>query len=215
MSQTKHQIAARAAMELKDGDIVNLGIGIPTLVVEHLPDGVDVYMHTENGLLGVGASPAPEEVDPDLVNAGKLPVTQTPGSSFFSSDTSFAMIRGGHIDVAILGALQVDARGFVANWSVPGQAILGVGGAMDLLTGAKRVIVTMNHTTRDGAPKIVNECTLPLTAERRIDLIVTELAVFAVTDNGLLLQELMPGATVQEVREKTAADFAVSPSITQ
>lgn len=210
MADTKHLIAARAAKELQDGDIVNLGIGIPTLVVEHLPENVDVFMHTENGLLGVGPSPAPDEVDLDLVNAGKLPVTETLGSSFFASDVSFGMIRGGHVDVAILGALQVDERGYVANWSVPGKAILGVGGAMDLLVGAKRVIVTMNHTTREGQPKIMKECQLPLTAERRIDMIITELAVFQVTDNGLALIELMPGAELEEVRQKTDASFTVA-----
>lgn len=210
MADIKHLIAARAARELQDGDIVNLGIGIPTLVVEHLSEDVEVFMHTENGLLGVGPSPLPDEIDPDLVNAGKLPVTETLGSAFFSSDLSFAMIRGGHIDVAILGALQVDERGYVANWSVPGQAILGVGGAMDLLVGAKRVIVTMNHTTKDGQPKILKQCVLPLTAERRIDLIITELAVFHVTPDGLVLTELMPGATLDVVRAKTEAEFTVA-----
>lgn len=209
MNDSKHRIAARAARELRDGDVVNLGIGIPTLVVEHLPPHVDVYMHTENGLLGVGPSPAPNQVDPDLVNAGKLPVTQVPGSSFFSSDASFAMIRGGHVDVAILGALQVDGMGRVANWSVPGQAILGVGGAMDLLIGAKRVIVTMNHTTRDGQPKVVAACTLPLTAERRIDMIITDMAVFAVHEEGLVLKELMPGVELNEVKQKTCASFTI------
>ncbi|GMA50298.1 succinyl-CoA:3-ketoacid coenzyme A transferase subunit B [Alicyclobacillus contaminans] len=207
MADIKHLIAARAARELQDGDIVNLGIGIPTLVVEHLPDNVDVFLHTENGLLGVGPAPGPDEVDPDLVNAGKLPVTEVVGSSFFSSDHSFAMIRGGHIDVAILGALQVDSRGYVANWSVPGQAILGVGGAMDLLIGAKKVIVTMSHMTRDGEPKLVDTCTLPITALRRVDKIITELAVFRVTDEGLVLEELMPGVTLDEVRTKTTAKF--------
>jgi 3-oxoacid CoA-transferase B subunit len=212
MPDVKHLIAARAAQELRDGDVVNLGIGIPTLVVEHLPEDVEVYIHTENGLLGVGPSPALDELDPDLVNAGKLPVTQTTGSSFFGSDASFAMIRGGHIDVAILGALQVDQRGYVANWSVPGQAILGVGGAMDLLVGAKRVIVTMSHTTKDGQPKILKECQLPLTAERRVDMVITELAVFQVSEWGLVLTELMPGARLEEVRQKTDATFTVALS---
>lgn len=204
---SKHLIAARAAKELSDGDIVNLGIGIPTLVVEHLEEDVDVYLHTENGLLGVGPTPFEDEVDPDLVNAGKLPVTEAVGSSFFGSDASFAMIRGGHIDVAILGALQVDSNGYIANWSVPGQAILGVGGAMDLLVGAKRVIVTMNHTTRDGQPKLVDTCELPLTARRRVDTIITELGVFHVRDEGLVLSELMPGATIEDVRKHTHANF--------
>jgi len=199
-------IARRAAQELKSGDIVNLGIGIPTLVVDFLPEDLHVFIHTENGMLGVG--PTPEgDADPDLINAGKLPITEQIGCSFFSSADSFAMIRGGHIDVAILGSLQVDGKGRVANWSVPGQAILGVGGAMDLLVGAKRVIVTMNHTTRDGQPKIVETCTYPLTAERPVDLIITELAVFAVERDGLVLKELMPGATLEEVRAKTGAKF--------
>jgi len=212
VSSVKHLIASRAAKELKDGDIVNLGIGIPTLVVERLPEGVDVYLHTENGLLGVGPAPAPDEIDPDLVNAGKLPVSQAIGSSFFASDQSFAMIRGGHIDVAILGALQVDEQGRIANWSVPGEAILGVGGAMDLLVGAKKVIVTMSHTTRNGEPKVVPACTLPITAERKIDLIITELAVFSVAKNGLVLKELMPGATLDDVKTKTAAQFKIEVS---
>jgi 3-oxoacid CoA-transferase B subunit len=212
VTDAKHRIAARAAKELRDGDVVNLGIGIPTLVAEHIPAGIDVFIHTENGLLGVGPSPALGDEDPDLVNAGKLPVTQEPGSSFFASDASFAMIRGGHVDVAILGALQVDQRGYVANWSVPGQAILGVGGAMDLLVGAKRVIVTMSHTTRDGQSKIVKTCQLPLTAERPVDLVITELAVFRVTTDGLVLTELMPGAELEEVRQKTDADFTVALS---
>ncbi|MCL6516326.1 3-oxoacid CoA-transferase subunit B [Alicyclobacillus sp.] len=205
----KHRIAARAAQELRDGDVVNLGIGIPTLVADHLPPGVDVYLHTENGLLGVG--PAPEEwaVDPDLVNASKRPVTQTPGCSYFASDQSFAMIRGGHVDVAILGALQVDAQGRVANWSVPGETVLGVGGAMDLLVGARRVIVTMSHITRDGQPKIVQNCSLPLTADRPVDLVITDLAVFRVMETGLVLTELMPGATLEQVRRRTAAQFEV------
>ena len=206
MEDPKVLIARRAAQELKSGDIVNLGIGIPTLVVDFLPEDLHVFIHTENGMLGVG--PTPEgDADPDLINAGKLPITEQIGCSFFSSADSFAMIRGGHIDVAILGSLQVDGKGRVANWSVPGQAILGVGGAMDLLVGAKRVIVTMNHTTRDGQPKIVETCTYPLTAERPVDLIITELAVFAVERDGLVLKELMPGATLEEVRAKTGAKF--------
>lgn len=205
----KDLIAARAAKELRDGDVVNLGIGIPTLVVEHLPEGLEVFVHTENGLLGVGPRPSEDEIDADLVNAGKLPVTETEGSSFFGSDASFAMIRGGHIDVAILGALEVDEAGHIANWSVPGQAVLGVGGAMDLLVGAKRVIVTMNHVARDGSPKIVGECTLPLTSDRRVNLIVTDLAVFEVTEDGLVLTELMPGAKLEDVRGKTPASFEV------
>lgn len=202
-------IAARAARELQDGDIVNLGVGIPTLVVNYLPEGREVFMHTENGLLGVGPTPESDHVDPDLINASKLPVTQTVGCSFFASDESFAMIRGGHIDVTILGALQVDARGRVANWSVPGKPILGVGGAMDLLIGAKRVIVTMSHTDRNGNPKIVEECTLPLTADRNVDVVITDLAVFKVEPQGLVLTELLSGATLDEVTAKTGARFDV------
>ncbi|CAB3390658.1 3-oxoacid CoA-transferase subunit B [Kyrpidia spormannii] len=209
MTDPRQAIAARAARELGDGDVVNLGIGIPTLVVDYLPPGVKVHVHTENGLLGVGPTPNPGEVDPDVINAGKLPVTAIRGSSFFSSADSFAMIRGGHIDVAVLGALQVDQHGRVANWTVPGQTVLGVGGAMDLLTGAKRVIVTMTHMTRDGRPKIVEECTLPLTSSRSVDVVVTELAVFRVVDGRLVLTELAQGLDLETVRRKTAAPFAV------
>lgn len=203
----KHLIAARAAKELSDGDIVNLGIGIPTLVVDHLAPDINVFLHTENGLLGVGPAPLEVDADPDLVNAGKQLVTEQIGSSFFSSDESFAMIRGGHIDVAILGALQVDANGYIANWSVPGETILGVGGAMDLLVGAKRVVVTMSHTTRDGHSKLVQTCTLPITASRRVDKVITDLAVFRVGLEGLVLEELMPDVTIEQVRKFTDAKF--------
>ncbi|MCL6576415.1 3-oxoacid CoA-transferase subunit B [Kyrpidia sp.] len=213
MTDPRQAIAARAARELGDGDVVNLGIGIPTLVVDYLPPGVKVHVHTENGLLGVGPTPNPGEVDPDVINAGKLPVTAIRGSSFFSSADSFAMIRGGHIDVAVLGALQVDQHGRVANWTVPGQTVLGVGGAMDLLTGAKRVIVTMTHMTRDGRPKIVEECTLPLTSSRSVDVVVTELAVFRVVDGRLVLTELAQGLDLETVRRKTAAPFVVDPGL--
>ncbi|MEB3103690.1 3-oxoacid CoA-transferase subunit B [Ferviditalea candida] len=209
MIDVKDMIAQRAARELQDGDIINLGIGIPTRVADFIPEGLNVFLHTENGLLGVGPTPERHETDPDLVNAGKMPVTETTGSSFFSSADSFAMIRGGHIDVAILGALQVDALGRVSNWSVPGQSIIGVGGAMDLLTGAKKVVITMNHTTREGESKIVETCSLPLTSLRKVDVIITELAVFNVSRQGLTLIELMPGVTLEEVKERTAAGFQI------
>lgn len=209
MPDAKNQIAARAAIELADGDVVNLGVGIPTLVANHIPEDYTVHLQTENGLLGVGPSPSADDVDPDLINAGKLPVTQTVGSSFFDSAESFAMIRGRHIDTAILGALQVDELGRVANWAVPGKAILGVGGAMDLLVGAKRVIVAMTHTANDGQPKIVRRCTLAVTAERRIDVIITELAVFRFRADGLTLTELAPGVNLQQVRAATEPDFHV------
>ncbi|MCF8564929.1 3-oxoacid CoA-transferase subunit B [Alicyclobacillus tolerans] len=209
MPDVKHLIAARAARELQDGDVVNLGIGIPTLVADYVPPEVSVFLHTENGLLGVGPTPAPQDVDPDLVNAGKAPVTQTPGASFFSSADSFAMIRGGHVDVAILGALQVDPYGRIANWSVPGQTIMGVGGAMDLLTGAKKIVVAMTHTARDGSSKIVAKASLPLTADRKVDVIITDLAVFQVGQKGLILTEVMPGSDLQTVKARTDAPFEV------
>src|SRR5699024_4423152 len=189
----KQIIAARAAKELKDDDIVNLGIGIPTQVVDYIPNDVNIHLHTENGILGLGPSPKEEEVDPELVNAGKQPVSILKGASFFDSPSSFAMIRGQHVDVAILGVLQVDQYGRVANWAIPGENILGVGGAMDLLEGAKRVIVTIRHTTRDRAPKIVEELTYPITSRRHVDVIITEKAVFKVEEDGLLLTEIVEG----------------------
>lgn len=197
-------IAERAAKELKGDMIVNLGIGVPTLIPEFL-EGEGVWLHTENGMLGVG--PAPEEVDPNIVNAGKKPVSEIPGSSYFDSAQSFAMIRGGHVDVSVLGVLQVDQTGRIANWSVPGKDIIGVGGAMDLLAGSRRVICTMMHTTKDGEPKILRECEYPITSERRVDMLITELAVFAFRDGKMYLTELMPGVTLEEVQEKTEAEF--------
>ena len=199
-------IAARVAGHLRDGEVINLGIGIPTLVADHIEDR-PVTLHRENGMLGVGPTPEGDAVDVNLVNAGKLPVSETPGAAYFSSSASFAMIRGGHVDVAVLGTLQVDARGRVANWAVPGRPILGVGGAMDLLVGAKRVIVATTHTTKAGEPKIVQECSLPLTAERAVDLIVTERATFAVRDGGLVLVELADGTTREWVAEHTTAPY--------
>jgi 3-oxoacid CoA-transferase B subunit len=208
MSDAAESIAGRVASHLRAGEIANLGIGIPTLVADHLPAGLNVVLQTENGMLGVGPTPRKEDVDPELVNAGKLPVSESPGASYFSSAESFAMIRGGHVDVAVLGALQVDARGRVANWSLPGRPILGVGGAMDLLVGARRIIVATTHLTKDGQPKIVDVCDLPLTGDRRVDLIVTECATFAVEDHGLVLSEVAPGSSVGWISEHTAATFS-------
>lgn len=205
-NQSSRLIAKRAAKALAGSRIVNLGIGIPTLVAEYIGEDTAVCLHTENGLLGVTKAAA-EEVDLNLVNAGKLPVGQGIGSSFFHSADSFGMIRGGHVDAAVLGALQVDQSGRIANWAVPGQSILGVGGAMDLLAGAKSVIVTMTHTAKNGASKIVKECSYPLSGLRSVDLIVTDLAVFEVSKGSLHLVELMPGASLQMVQERTEADF--------
>ncbi|SFA69641.1 MULTISPECIES: 3-oxoacid CoA-transferase subunit B [unclassified Bacillus (in: firmicutes)] len=209
----KEFIAKRAAKALEDGDIVNLGIGIPTLVADYVPEEIEVYLHSENGILGVGPTPKPEEIDKNLVNAGKLPVTIEEGSSFFDSASSFAMIRGGHVDVSILGVLQVDEKGRVANWAVPGKSVLGVGGAMDLLEGSKRVIVTTLHTTKEGDSKIVKELQYPITSERRVDLIITELAVFEVEEDGLVLIETAPGISVEHVEKNTEATFRVSQSV--
>ncbi|PAK44150.1 3-oxoacid CoA-transferase subunit B [Peribacillus simplex] len=201
----QNMIAKRAAKELTGPCIVNLGIGIPTLVANYIDDE-NVFFHTENGLLGVSEVDE-DEIDPNLVNAGKLPVGESIGASFFNSAESFAMIRGGHIDVAILGVLQVGQTGEIANWAVPGKNIMGVGGAMDLLVGAKKVIVTMTHTSKEGKSKVLKKCTYPITSTRSVDLIITELAVFEVIDKQLKLIELMPGVTIEEVRAKTEADF--------
>jgi 3-oxoacid CoA-transferase B subunit len=202
----KDLIARRAAPLLRPGWIVNLGIGIPTLVAKYI-DPDQVFLHTENGLLGVGPPPAPGQADPNLVDAGKRPVTLRPGASFFDGAASFAMVRGGHVDAAVLGALQVDARGVIANWAVPGEPVLGVGGAMDLLCGVGTVIVLMTHATREGEPKIVERCTLPITALRPADFIVTELATFRAGAGGLRLVELAPGATREAVRAQTSASY--------
>lgn len=202
----KELIARRAARLVQPGWVVNLGVGIPTLVSKYL-DPDRVFLHTENGMLGVGPPPQPGRVDPNLIDASKRPITRRTGASFFDSAASFAMIRGGHVDAAILGALQVDERGRVANWAVPGDPVLGVGGAMDLLCGVRTVIVLMTHTTRDGAPKLVRECTLPLTGLRPASFVVTELATFRVDGEGLLLVELADGVTIETLRAQTTARF--------
>ena len=205
-NEIQELIAKRAAQELNKNDVVNLGIGVPTLVAKYVDEG-DVFFHTENGLLGV--TDVRGEIDPNLVNAGKLPVGEAIGASFFSSADSFGMIRGGHVDVAILGVLQVDQTGKIANWAVPGKNIMGVGGAMDLLVGTKKVIVTTTHTSKDGKSKILKECTYPITSTRSVDLIITELAVFKVVNKELVLVELMPHITIEEVKAKTEAEFTI------
>lgn len=211
-NMVREVIAKRVAKELKDGDVVNLGIGLPTLVANYIPEGIDVTLQSENGFVGIGPAPAAGEEDKDLVNAGGLHVTVLPGAAFFDSSVSFGIIRGGHVDATVLGALEVDQEGNLANWMIPGKKVPGMGGAMDLVVGAKKVIVAMEHSAK-GAPKILKKCTLPLTAAHQVNLIVTEMAVMEVTPEGLVLRELGPESSIEDVKNATLADLIIPENI--